>query len=223
MRFKPGSSVESEDMTRPNPSAAGSSLRRADLDPNPFGQFKVWYEQALSAQLAEPTAMTLATATRSGIPSARVVLLKGHDERGFVFYTNYESQKARELEENPQAALVFYWDVLQRQVRIAGTVAKTSREEAEQYFHTRPVASQLGAWASQQSRPLAERTALEQRVEALAKQYANKPVPLPAHWGGFRLTPRMFEFWQGRPNRLHDRFRYEQLAGRQWRIERLFP
>jgi pyridoxamine 5'-phosphate oxidase len=199
-----------------------SGLSEASLDPNPFQQFSRWFQQALDAALPEPNAMTLATATREGKASARIVLLKSFDEQGFVFYTNYESQKGKELAENPYAALVFHWIELERQVCAAGRVSRVSREESESYFHSRPVGSQLGAWASRQSQVISGREILEDRLKQLEKDYRDKLIPLPSDWGGFRLAPEMIEFWQGRPNRLHDRLRY-RLLDRRWVIERLAP
>jgi pyridoxamine 5'-phosphate oxidase len=199
-----------------------SGLSEASLDPNPFQQFSRWFQQALDAALPEPNAMTLATATREGKASARIVLLKSFDEQGFVFYTNYESQKGKELAENPYAALVFHWIELERQVCAAGRVSRVSREESESYFHSRPVGSQLGAWASRQSQVISGREILEDRLKKLEKDYRDKLIPLPSDWGGFRLAPEMIEFWQGRPNRLHDRLRY-RLLDRRWVIERLAP
>ena len=199
-----------------------SGLSEASLDPNPFQQFSKWFQQALDAALPEPNAMTLATATREGKASARIVLLKSFDERGLVFYTNYESQKGRELAENPYAALVFHWIELERQVCAAGQVIRVSREESENYFRSRPVGSQLGAWASRQSQVIGGREILEDRLKQLEKDYRNKLIPLPPDWGGLRLAPEMIEFWQGRPNRLHDRLRY-RLQDKRWLIERLAP
>jgi pyridoxamine 5'-phosphate oxidase len=170
-----------------------------------------------------PEAMTVATSTRSGEPSARMVLLRGVDERGFGFFTNYESQKGRELAENPRAALVIYWPKLGRQVRIAGAVVKQSSEESAAYFHGRPLASQLSAWASPQSAAIPNRAVLEDAVATLAAKYEGVAVPLPAEWGGYRVIPRTIEFWLHRENRLHDRIRYTRQAGGGWRIERLAP
>jgi pyridoxamine 5'-phosphate oxidase len=199
------------------------TLRRKDLDPNPFAQFGKWFAQAEAAELKLPNAMTLATATPDGMPSARVVLLKGFDEQGFVFFTNYESQKGRELAENPNAALVFYWVKLDRQVRISGRVTKTSREESADYFRTRPLDSQLGAWASQQSRVIGSREDLETEMQQLLEKYADGNVPLPPYWGGYRLAPDRIEFWQNRTGRLHDRFCYIRQNDNHWLIERLSP
>jgi pyridoxamine 5'-phosphate oxidase len=198
------------------------ALAEADVDPDPVVQFGRWFEQAEEAGLLEPTAMTLATATPDGRPSARMVLLRGFDERGFCFYTNYESRKGVELAANPRAALVFWWGELERQVRIEGPVAPTSRAESEAYFHSRPPGSQLSAAASPQSRVIQDRAVLERRVADLAAGSADGQVPLPDFWGGYRLTHEVVEFWQGRPNRLHDRLRYRR-AGDAWKIERLAP
>ena len=200
-----------------------AGLKESDLDPNPFKQFDIWFQQALAAGLPEPNAMTLATATLDGKPSARIVLLKGFDEGGFVFFTNYESQKGRELLANPRAALVCYWIELERQVRISGGVSRVSVEESEEYFQSRPLGSQLGAWASQQSEVVGGRKILEDKLEQLTREYQTKPVPLPPHWGGYRVAPETLEFWQGRPNRLHDRLRYTRQSSSQWLIERLSP
>jgi pyridoxamine 5'-phosphate oxidase len=200
-----------------------TELLEREADPNPFRQFDRWYADALAAKVAAPDAMTLATATTDGVPSARMVLLKGADECGFVFYSNYESQKARELEQNPRAALVLYWPELHRQVRLAGRVARTSREESERYFHSRPIGSQISAAASRQSTVLPNRAELERHVADLEAELASRPVPLPDYWGGYCLVPETIEFWQGRPNRLHDRLRYTRLPSGGWRIERLSP
>ncbi|HEY4727784.1 MAG TPA: pyridoxamine 5'-phosphate oxidase [Actinomycetes bacterium] len=198
------------------------ALTEADVDADPVVQFGRWFEQAERAGLLEPTAMTLATATPDGRPSARMVLLRGFDERGFCFYTNHESRKGVELAANPRAALVFWWGELERQVRIEGPVAPTSRAESEAYFHSRPPGSQLSAAASPQSRVIQDRAVLEHRVAELAADSADGQVPLPDFWGGYRLTHEVVEFWQGRPNRLHDRLRYRR-AGDGWKIERLAP
>jgi pyridoxamine 5'-phosphate oxidase len=201
---------------------AREALAEADVDADPVAQFGRWFEQATQAGLLEPSAMTLATATPDGRPSARMVLLRGFDERGFCFYSNYESRKAAELAANPRAALVFWWDALERQVRIEGRVERTTREESEAYFHSRPPGSQLSAAASPQSRVIEDRAVLEEQVRRLATDSHDGQVPLPDSWGGYRLTPEVVEFWQGRPNRLHDRLRYRR-AGDAWVIERLAP
>lgn len=198
-------------------------LNESDVDPNPIVQFARWFAEAEAMVPILPNAMTLATATPGGVPSARVVLLKSFDEKGFVFYTNYESHKGRELDENPAAALVFYWAEMARQVRISGRVTRTSREESEAYFQTRPLDSQLGALASRQSEVLSNREALESKMEKLLKEYQNTEVPLPRFWGGYNLAPATIEFWQGRPSRLHDRLRYTRLSDGKWLIQRLSP
>lgn len=209
------------DLQRLRREYARAGLHERDADPDPVAQFARWFEEAVAAAVAEPNAMTLATATRDGVPSARVVLLKGFDERGFVFYTNYESQKGRELAENPAAALVFYWPELERQVRILGRVARVSREESERYFRTRPRGSQLGAWASRQSAVIGGREALEAELQRRAAEFGEGEIPAPPFWGGFRVAPSTCEFWQGRPDRLHDRLRYTPQPGGGWLLERL--
>lgn len=201
---------------------AHARLDESEVDPDPLAQFRRWFDDARRAKLLEPNAMTLATATPDGSPSARVVLLKGADELGFAFYTDYRSQKGRELEHNPRAALVFYWGELERQVRITGTVSRVAREESDAYFRTRPRGSRLGAWASEQSAVLPGRAALEARIRELAARHPDDDVPLPPHWGGYRVRPETIEFWQGRENRLHDRVRYVRDGGG-WRIQRLSP
>ena len=199
-----------------------AGIAEADTDPNPYKQFATWFEQAVSAELPEPNAMTLATATADGKPSARMVLLKDYSERGFVFYTNYNSLKGRQLSANPWAALVFWWAELERQVRIEGHVEKLSPQESDSYFHSRPWGSQLGAWVSEQSQIISSREVLDQRLEQLKTQYADKEIPRPPHWGGFRVIPSLIEFWQGRPSRLHDRLCYRFEDGN-WTRERLSP
>ena len=197
-------------------------LREEDLDPDPYRQFAAWFAGAVAAGVHEPEAMTLATASRDGAPSARMVLLRGHGPDGFVFFSNYESRKAGELDANPRAALVLHWAALGRQIRIEGAVARTSEAESDAYFASRHRGSQLSAWASAQSRPIPSRAALEAEVEAIAARHADGPVPRPPNWGGYRLTPAQFEFWQHADNRLHDRFRYLPDAPA-WRIIRLAP
>jgi pyridoxamine 5'-phosphate oxidase len=199
-----------------------AGLVEKDLARDPFRQFDKWFQEAEAAKIPEPNAMTLATATRDGRPSARTVLLKNVDGRGFVFYSNYESRKGRELEANPHATLVFPWLLLERQVIVEGQVEKVAREESEAYFHTRPRASQLGAWVSQQSSIIPGRKVLEEAMKELEKKYVGQEVPLPPHWGGWRLAPSTVEFWQGRRSRLHDRLRYRR-AKDDWLVERLAP
>ncbi|MDW7982627.1 MAG: pyridoxamine 5'-phosphate oxidase [Thermomicrobium sp.] len=198
-------------------------LRRRDLERDPLAQFLRWYREAEEAGLRYPNAMALATATRDGHPAVRMVLLRGVDEHGFVFYTNLESRKGRELEENPRAALLFYWEPLDRQVRIEGSVAQVSEAEADEYFATRPYGSQVSAWASRQSEPIASREELEARHAAFAARFPEGRVPRPPYWSGFRVRPDRYEFWQGRPDRLHDRFRYERGSDGSWSIVRLQP
>lgn len=223
-----------------------TGLRRSHLDTDPIVQFQKWFSDAVGARtvgrlrkffvrlyktvflLGQPeqvdlNAMTLATVDREGRPSARVVLLKGVDQRGFVFYTNYNSRKGCELAENPEAALVFYWPDLERQVTVSGTVSKLSPAESDAYFNSRPRGSRIAAWASDQSAPVADRTALEANWSRFETQFAGKDVPRPPHWGGYVLSPKRVEFWQGRPNRLHDRFRYLRKENDRWALERLSP
>ena len=198
-------------------------LREEDVDPDPVRQFATWFEAAASARVPQPEAAAVDTATAEGAPSVRMVLVKRANHDGFVFFTNYESRKGAELAANPRAALLFHWEPLGRQVRIEGRVDRTPREESEAYAHGRPRGSQLSALASPQSRPVEGRATLERRVSELADRYAAGEVPLPDAWGGFRLTPETFEFWQHRENRLHDRLRYRKGAGGGWNIERLAP
>ncbi|HUJ43552.1 MAG TPA: pyridoxamine 5'-phosphate oxidase [Opitutaceae bacterium] len=200
-----------------------AGLSEKDLARDPFQQFDRWFQEAEAARLPEPNAMVLATAARDGRPAARMVLLKGLDGRGFVFYTSYESRKGRELDGNPRATLVFPWIALERQVIVEGPVAKIPREEAAAYFHSRPRPHQLAAWASAQSTLLASRADLEQAVKAVEAQYAGREVPLPSFWGGYRLAPESVEFWQGRRNRLHDRLRFRRDPAGAWMVERLSP
>ncbi len=207
---------------RQNYTLAG--LAEADVDADPIKQFEVWFQQALDADLLEPNAMTLATATPDGKPTARIVLLKEVSDRGFVFYTNYESQKGQQLIANPYAALVFLWNKLERQVRIEGRVEQLSPQESTAYFHSRPKASQLGAWTSDQSRVIANRKILKQKLADLQTQYKDDvTIPRPEHWGGFRVIPNRIEFWQGRPSRLHDRLVYDLQDNGSWQLKRLSP
>jgi pyridoxamine 5'-phosphate oxidase len=223
-----------------------AGLRRRDLDSDAIAQFRRWFNQATGARASgrlrkfliqiykslfmiqgveqlDVNAMTLATSDRQGKPSARVVLLKGLDERGFMFYTNYNSRKGRELEENPQAALVFYWPEQERQVCVAGRVRRLPAAESESYFRTRPRGSRIGAWASDQSAAMHDRQELEDKWKEFEQKYPGEEIPCPAHWGGYVLDPERLEFWQGRPNRLHDRFRYTRQPDGGWKIERLSP
>ena len=200
-----------------------AGLAEVDAAPDPLAQFRAWFEEALAADLHEPNAMVLATATPDGKPSARVVLLKGFDERGFVFYTNYEGRKGREIGRNPHAALVFYWGELERQVRIEGRVGRVSERESDAYYASRPRGSRLGAWASEQSRPAENREVLESRLAALEREYEDQNIPRPPFWGGYRVEPEAVEFWQGRENRLHDRIVYRRMGDGGWEIGRLQP
>lgn len=200
-----------------------AGLRRADLASDPITQFRKWFADAQDAQVLEPNAMTLATVDAQGCPAARIVLFKGLDHRGFHFFTNYGSAKSQELEANPKAALVFHWVAMERQVRIRGRVSRLERADTEAYFQSRPRGSQLGAWVSAQSTVIANREALEQRLAELEREFAGREVPAPPFWGGFGLRPFSVEFWQGRPNRLHDRFCYTLEPSGSWRLERLGP
>jgi pyridoxamine 5'-phosphate oxidase len=197
-------------------------LRRADLADDPFSQFEIWFQQARDAGLSDPNAMSLATVDEQARPAVRTVLLKFWNRDGFVFYTNYESAKARHLAANPEAALLFLWLPLERQVIIRGGVEKVSTAESLKYFLSRPRGSQLGAWVSQQSSVVSSRSLLEAKLEEMKQKFANKDVSLPSFWGGFRVVPRTVELWQGRPNRLHDRFMYTR-SGTGWNIDRLAP
>ncbi len=202
---------------------ASRALTEADAHEDPIQQFTRWFGEALKSELIDTNAMTLATATPGGEPSARIVLLKGFDEAGFVFFSNYESAKGRVLAANPRAGLLMFWAALERQVRITGNVTKTSAEESESYFQSRPFESQIGAWASAQSRTVADRAALESRYADLAAKYAGGPVPWPPFWGGYRVAPESIEFWQGRTSRLHDRLLYTRQANGSWARSRLAP
>ena len=198
-------------------------LRRGDLDPDPVVQVNAWLAEAHAQQIIEPNALTLATVDATGQPWTRTVLLKICDARGFTFFTNYEGAKGRHLAGNPQAALTFWWGALERQVNVTGTVEKTAREESDAYFHSRPASSQLGAWASAQSEVVAGREQLEAQFTAALEKYGETEIPLPPHWGGYRLAPQTIEFWQGRRSRLHDRLRYTRQPGGAWQIDRLAP
>lgn len=198
-----------------------NQLTESNVDKNPFTQFKNWFDEVLKSDIIEPNAMTIATATKSGIPSVRVVLLKEFDQTGFTFFTNYNSRKGRELEENPFAALLFWWGIFERQVRIEGKVEKISKEESEAYFNIRPLKSRFGALASNQSEVIESRALLEERFHDLEKKWGENP-PKPENWGGYKLIPNRFEFWQGRRDRLHDRICYEKVND-VWRIFRLSP
>lgn len=201
-----------------------NGLDSTDVLPDPFAQFRQWFDAALAAGLPEPNAMHISTVTTSGRPDGRIVLLKDMSEAGFVFYTNYESRKGRELTDHPFAALTFFYPQLERQIRIEGMVEKVSAEESDAYFNSRPRGSQIGAWVSHQSTVIDSREVLEQRQRELENQFAGQPVPRPPYWGGFRVVPDLLEFWQGRPSRLHDRIRYSRTEGSQaWVIDRLSP
>lgn len=199
------------------------SLNEADMAANPIDQFTRWWDDAVKSEIDEVNAMTLATATMNGLPSARIVLLKGYDMRGFTFFTNYQSHKGRELEQNPRASLVFFWKELERQIRIEGMVEKLPEAESEAYFQSRPPGSRIGAWASPQSTVIADRTIIENNVTAFEKKFSTGDVPRPEHWGGYLVKPVNIEFWQGRSNRLHDRIKYVLEMGHKWHIERLAP
>lgn len=208
--------------THNNPNSA-MMLDERTVDPDPIKLFRRWFDEAIASGSRLPDAMTLATATKDGKPSARMVLLKQADEQGFVFYTNYNSRKARELDENPYGALVCYWVQLDRQVRVEGSVERVSAAESDEYFHTRPRESQLGAIASPQSEVIGDREFLDRRFHDFEAMYRDRTVARPAHWGGYRLKPEMIEFWQNREGRLHDRILYEHQADGKWTIKRLAP
>jgi pyridoxamine 5'-phosphate oxidase len=198
-------------------------LQETDIELNPIDQFQKWWTEAVNSQIDEVNAMTLATASSDGIPSARIMLLKGFDKNGFVFFSNYKSYKAMHLEENPKACLVFFWKELERQVRITGLVKKAAEKESDEYFFSRPVGSRIGAWASDQSQVIESREWLENRYEQLSGEFKQKELTRPSHWGGYVVTPVIIEFWQGRPSRLHDRIQYSLEEDGSWKIERLSP
>jgi len=199
-----------------------NELNEGSINKNPFIQFTKWYESILSSNLNDPTAMMLSTADVNGNPSARIVLLKEIDDRGFVFYTNYESRKGKDLKENPKAALTFFWDELRRQIRIEGRIEKISKEISKKYFSSRPRESQIGAWISEQSSVIPNRKFLENKFDELEEKFSNEEIPLPDFWGGYRVIPNYFEFWQGRENRLHDRICYKK-ENDEWKLFRLAP
>ncbi len=198
-------------------------LLESQAAPDPLEQFRLWFDDARAAGIPEINAMTLATADADGVPSARIVLLKEFDQSGFTFYTNYNSHKGADLQANPRAALVFFWISMERQVRITGSVERVSREQAAQYFHSRPVLSQIGAWASHQSHVIHSREELDRREAELEQQFAGRAIPLPDFWGGYRVIPSRYEFWQGRTGRLHDRIEYWYTPEKSWKLRRLAP
>jgi len=202
---------------------SSESLLETDVELNPVDQFEKWWTQAITSQVDEANAMTLATASADGMPSARIVLLKAFDKNGFVFFTNYESFKAMQLDENPKACLVFFWRELERQVRITGLVKKVSEKESDEYFLSRPQGSQVGAWTSPQSKVIESRDWLDKRYTSLSEEFQHKTLKRPPHWGGYVVTPVIVEFWQGRPSRLHDRIQYSLEENGNWKIERLAP
>ena len=202
---------------------ATQTLLESDVASNPIDQFEKWWQQALQSQIVEPNAMTLATASNDGVPSARIVLLKGFDQEGFVFYTNYQSYKGMQLEENPKACLVFFWKELERQVKVVGLVSRVPQQESDEYFASRPEGSRIGAWTSPQSQVIENREWLDSRYQQLVKEMGGTRIQRPPHWGGYIVKPVIMEFWQGRPSRLHDRIQYTLEESGKWKIERLAP
>ncbi len=214
--------MENTDISRIRRDYSFTELSEKTVDANPYKQFSKWMEEALRSNIIDPSAMVLATAGKNAVPSARVVLLKGIDEDGFIFYTNYNSKKGKNIIGNPNASLLFFWKEFERQIRILGSVKKLSRKSSAEYFHSRPYESQLAAWASDQSTIIPDRKYLEKKFEELKAKYEGEEIPLPPFWGGFKLVPTEFEFWQGRENRLHDRICYRKIKS-SWKIIRLAP
>ncbi|HCT29816.1 MAG TPA: pyridoxamine 5'-phosphate oxidase [Bacteroidales bacterium] len=214
--------MDKKDISSIRKEYAMKQLDESEVDKNPLSQFGIWFDDAIQAEVNEPNAMVLSTTTKEGRPSSRVVLLKGFDENGFTFFTNYKSRKALHIEQNPFASLLFFWPELERQVRIEGEIAKVSTSESDEYFSSRPEGSKIGAWVSPQSNVIHGREFLESLKMIFEGQFANKAISRPPNWGGYRLKPDMIEFWQGRPNRLHDRVQYTQI-NEKWKIERLAP